>query len=444
VSELLALGMSHKTAPVALRERIALTDTSAPELLAELRASGHIEEAVVLSTCNRTEVYLATSDPVAAETTALGLLGQRSGLRPTEMAEVMYALRNCDVARHLYRVTAGLESMVVGEHEVQGQVKAAYETALESGYTGPLTNRLFRAALTAGKRARSETGIGETRVSVPTVAVDLAREVIGDLDGRQVVVLGAGEMGELTARSLSRQGAVPIFIANRRRERALALARRYGGQVAGFDELPAELEKADIVLAATSSPHHILGAEELELVADARGGRPLLLIDIAVPRDVEPACSVLPGVTLYDIDDLQSTVARNRSVRAAEARRAQEVIDEEIERFARWLGSLEVMPTLNALRGLGSDIVARVLAENENQWESLSDADRERVELVTRTVVQRLLHEPTVRMKRYTGDGVHARLALLRELFGLDDVSTADESDEADVRPLPQRRASGE
>ncbi len=438
MSELLALGVSHKTAPVGLRERVALTDTGALELLSGLLADESVHEAVAISTCNRTEVYLVAGDPVEAETAVLGMLARRAGTRPTELAPAIYSLRNCDAARHLFRVTAGLESMILGEAEVQGQVRRAYELALGAGATGPLTNRVFTAALATGKRARSETAIGEGATNVPAVAVRLARDVLGELDGRRVIVLGTGETGELTAAALAGQGARTVFVANRRRERADSLARRFGGLVVGFDDFPAELGDADIVVASTSSPHAIMGAEELETVMAARERRPLLLIDIAVPRDVEPACAAVEGATVYDIDDLQAVVARHRSGREAEAERAEEIVEQEIQRFARWLGSLEVLPTIQALRGRAGTIVERVLAENAGRWETMSERDLDRIALVARAVANRLLHEPTVQLKDAPRDRAHAHMHLLRELFALNDEAPEldEEREGAQVRRL--------
>ena len=266
----------------------------------------------MISTCNRTEVYLVVGDPVRAESDVLGLLARRAEIRPTELAEAIYSPRNCDAARQLYRVTAGLESMIVGEAEIQGQVRRAHEAAMRAGCTGPLSNRLFAAALTTGKRVRSETGIGSSRVSVPSVAVDLALSVLGGLEDRHVVILGAGETSELTARALAEQGAGTIFVANRHADRALSLAQRFGGSVVGLDKLPDQLVRADIValLDLLAAPdRRARGARAGD--GRARSGRPLLLIDIAVPRDVDPACGELEGVSLYDIDDLQAVVARN-------------------------------------------------------------------------------------------------------------------------------------
>ncbi len=442
MSEILALGVSHKTAPVEVRERLALPEARAQEFLKELLGGPEVREAVSISTCNRTELYLVVRDPVDAETAALGMLARQAGIRPTELAASIYALRNCDAARHLFRVTAGLESMIVGEAEVQGQVKRAYDAATTAGTTGPLTHRLFGAALATGKRVRTETAIGERQASVPSVAAALARERLGELAGREVVILGAGETSELAARALSQQGVTTIFVANRRHDRALGLARRFGGQAVSFDDLPAQLERADIVVAATSSPHPILTAGEIGEVMRGRGERPLLMIDLAVPRDVDPECGELPGVSLHDIDDLQAVVARNRSVRQAEAQRSESVVEEEMQRFAAWLGSLEVVPTLAALHERGAEVAARVLAENEGRWESASPRDRERVGVLARAIVSRLLHEPTVRMKRLDDDRVHVRMQVLRELFALEPPAEEEERGElAPVRELPRRAA---
>jgi glutamyl-tRNA reductase len=448
VSELLAIGISHKTAPVEVRERLALPEARASEFMRELRGAAAIHETVAVSTCNRTELYLVVGDPVEAESTVLAMLARQGGIRPTELTGAIYSHRNCDAARHLYRVVSGLESMLVGEAEVQGQVKRAYDAALARETTGPLTNQLFRAALATGKRVRTETGIGEGQLSLPGAAVALAKERLGELSGREVVIIGTGETGELTARALADSGAFPLFVANRRRDRAISLARRYGGTSVPLDELPEALLRADIVVAATASPHLLLEVREIAEVMRERDGRPLLLIDLAVPRDIDAACARLDGVSLFDIDDLQAVADRNRKVRQAEARRAEGIIEEEIQRFAVWLGSLEVLPTLAALRVRASEIAATVVQENAGKWESASERDLERVDAIARTVVNRLLHEPTLQMKAMHDDRIHARMALVRELFGLEVAEGVPEADGvgadvtpelAEVRRLPDR-----
>jgi glutamyl-tRNA reductase len=425
MNELLVLGISHKTAPVAVRERLSVTDPQVERMLGALGESEHVHEAAVLSTCNRTEVYVVVGDPVQAEGDLLSEIATSSRIRPTELANLVYTPRNCDAARHLYRVASGLDSMILGEYEVQGQVKRAYETALKMGTTGPMLNRLFKAALRTGKRVRTETGLSSRRTSVASVAVDLAAQTVGDLADRRVMIIGAGETAELTAQAFSTQGVRTLFVSNRHADRARSLADRFGGRVGTLTDLPEQLASADVVISSTGSPHPVLGAEELGLVMQERAAsgdeRPLVLIDIAVPRDIDPECARVPGVSLYDIDDLQAVVARNLAGRGEEAEVAEEIVEEEIHRFARWMGQMEITPTIVDLRTRASEIVEAVMAENDGRWESASPADVERMERAARTVVQRLLHEPTVRLKDARDrDDAHGHVEVLRELFGLD------------------------
>src|SRR6478735_7851880 len=270
MSELLALGVSHKTAPLDLRERLSLTEGRAVSALADLTAAQGIHEAAAISTCNRTELYLIVSDPVEAESTALGVLTRQAEIRPTELLGHLYSLRSSAAARHLLQVTAGLDSMIVGEAEIQGQVKRAYELALVEGGTGPILNRLFRGALAAGGRVREETRIGEKGLSIPSVAVELAQRTLGDLAERRVLVVGAGETAELTARALAARGVEAVFIANRRYDRAIGLAQRFGGRAVRFEDLPEQMEAADIVVASTSSPHHVIERDALAEVIASR------------------------------------------------------------------------------------------------------------------------------------------------------------------------------
>ncbi len=403
MTELLALGVSHKTAPLELRERVALTEGRATGVLNELVEAAEVQEAAAISTCNRTELYLAAPDPVGAESRALGVLAREAGTPPTELVGHLYSLRGADAVLHLFQVTAGLDSMILG----------------------------------AGKRARSETGITERGVSVPSVAVELAQRALGDLSSRLVLVVGAGETAELTARALAARGVEPAFIANRRYDRAIGLAQRFGGRAVRFEELPDQMEKADIVVASTSSPHHVIEREALAEVMRARDGRPLILIDLAVPRDIHPGCRDLEGVVLYDMDDLQALVERNASGREAEARRADSILRAELTLFERWLGSQDVVPTVAALRARADDIVSRVLAENEPRWDSLSENDRERIRAMARAIASRLLHEPTLRLKRSSGDeNAYVYVNALRDLFGLDAETEPVTETDAEVRPL--------
>lgn len=435
MNELLVLGLSHKTAPVAIRERLSVTDAQVERMLADLARSEQVHEAAILSTCNRTEIYLVVGDPVQAEGDLLNIIAKSSQIRPVELANLVYTPRNCDAARHLYRVASGLDSMILGEYEVQGQVKRAYETALRMGTTGPLLNRLFKAALRTGKRVRTETSLSERRTSVASVAVDLAAARVGDLAEKHVMIVGAGETAELTAQAFAMQGVSTLFVSNRHADRARALADRFGGRVGTLNDLPEQLAAADVVISSTGSPHPVLAAQELELVMHDRlvagtcpvtgavaAARPLVLIDIAVPRDIDPECAAVPGVSLYDIDDLQAVVARNIEGRGGEARVAEDIVEEEIHKFARWMGQMEITPTIVDLRARATEIVEHVLQENDGRWESASAADLQRMERAARTVVQRLLHEPTVRLKQARDrDDAHGHVEVLRDLFGLDD-----------------------
>ncbi|MBI4897890.1 MAG: glutamyl-tRNA reductase [Actinobacteria bacterium] len=453
MTELLAIGISHKTAPVALRERLALTENQAAAMLGDLQAHAEIHEAVAISTCNRTELYFVVSNPVEAETLALGELSRYAGIRPTQLVERLYTHRGEAMVKHLMRVTTGLDSMIIGETEVLGQVKRAYELALAEGVTGPVTNRLFRDAIAAAKRAHSETGVGSLKISVSSAAVELARDTIGhDLADQRTLVIGAGGNGELTAKALSNAGVHTVFVANRHYDRAIGVAERYGGKAVRFDHLPEELLQTDIVLSSTGSPHQLIDAEAIEEVMRLRVGRPLLMIDIAVPRDIDPAVSDIEGVTYFDIDDLQRAIDRNLGVRRVEASKAETIIAEEHDRFDQWLTSLDVLPTISAMRRRAEQIAEQVVAENRTKFESLSEADHERVDAMVRSIVSRVLHEPTLRLKRASGaDDAYAYIQALRELFALDPVDEAQQAAraedapraEAEVRSIDEHRERG-
>lgn len=419
---LFAVGVSHRTAPLALLERLTLSASSSARILAEITSHDAIHEAVVLSTCNRTELYLVVADALEAEHIALAVLSMESGLPPGALT--LQALRGAEVTRHLFLVAAGLESMVVGETEIQGQVRRAHELALLGGMTGPITNQLFRGALEAGKRVRSETASSRSRSSVASVAVSLAVRRFGDLEGRRALVFGAGQNAELTGRALAGQGARIVIVAHRRRERAVALARRWGGRAVGFERLRTELADADLAFGCTASPRQIVARDDVALIMEKRNGRPLLLIDTAVPRDIDPAVRGLPDVQLYDIDDLKREVECDATAPAAGTDHARRVLDHEVARFTAWLASLDGVPAISALREHAEAAVERVLNEHESLWESLSPADRERVGMVAHAVVNRFLHEPTMRLKR-APDSAASRIYVhaLRELYGLDATS---------------------
>ena len=401
------VGISHRQAPVELRERAALDPKRAAELARTL--AGGQSEAVCLSTCNRTELYLADESPDGAEQKAeAALLALEAELGPA-----LYRLRDEEAALHLFRVAAGLDSLVPGEGEILGQVRAAHE----AGATGSILDRLFRQALHAGKKARSETAIGESPASVSSAAAALAEQVFGDLRGRAVVVIGAGKVGELAIRNLVSRGASIAFVANRTADRAQELASRFGGTPLSLDRVGGELAHADVVLSSTSAPGWTLTRDVVEQSLAARKGRPLFLIDLAVPRDLDPAIHDLEGCYLYDIDDLEAVVAETLAGRRREAERAEAIVAEEADRFRAWQASLDVVPAIASLRARAEEIRAAELSRAK-----LNDAERRAAESVTAAVLNKLLHLPTIRMKQAAAaaDGVIYADAV-RHLFGLED-----------------------
>ena len=401
------VGISHHQAPVELRERAALDPKRAAELARTL--AGERGEAVCLSTCNRTELYLAEESPGDAEGKAeAALLALEAELGPA-----LYRLRDDDAALHLFRVAAGLDSLVPGEGEILGQVRAAHA----AGATGSMLDRLFRQALHAGKKARTETAIGESPASVSSAAAALAEQVFGEIRGREVVLIGAGKVGELAIRNLVSRGATIAFVANRTADRARELAARFGGTPLSLERLGDALAHADVVISSTSAPGWTLTRKAVERALPLRKGRPLFLIDLAVPRDLDPAIHQLDGCYLYDIDDLEAVVAETLADRSREAERAEKIVAEEADRFRAWHASLDVVPAIASLRARAEEIRAAELDRAK-----LNDAERRAAESVTAAVLNKLLHLPTIRMKQAAAaaDGVIYADAV-RHLFGLED-----------------------
>jgi glutamyl-tRNA reductase len=408
------VGVSHRQAPVELRERVAVDPARAAALAHEL-AEGC--EAVVLSTCNRTELYLANDDGdsrLADRATAflLALAGDDGA----ELAPLLYRLGDGSAALHLFRVAAGLDSLVPGEGEILGQVRDAFET----GATGPLLDRLFRQALHAGRRARVETAIGESPASVPAAAAALAQQVFGVLTDRPVLLVGAGKMSELTARNLRSRGGLITAVANRTVAHGEELASRVGSRAVGIDEIPALLAKVDVVVTSTSAPGFVLDPETAASALRGRRGRPILFVDLAVPRDVDPALQAIDGCFVYDVDDLEAVVESSLAGRRVEAVRAEHLVAVEAERFREWQASLTVVPAIASLRAHAEEIRSGELAKAEGRLGRLPESERKLIESVTSQIVAKLLHLPTVRMKEAAAaaDGV-VYADVVRHLFGL-------------------------
>jgi glutamyl-tRNA reductase len=417
---LVTLGVSHRLAPVGVRERLYLT-TEQGIGLARLLADAH-GEAVVVSTCNRTEVYLATQDAEKAFADARSVLTEASGLGEGDLDPFFARLEGDDVTAHLFRVAAGLDSLVEGEPQILGQVREAYRAARSAGVTARLLNRLFAHALYAGKRVRSETTIGDVAPSVALAAAELGDRLLGGLANRHVLVIGAGKMSELATAGLIDRGAGTVFVANHRIERAERLVRRFGGRAVHFDDVPSELERADIVISSTRCPRPILTAADVESVLPRRAGRPLVFIDIAVPRDLDPAIGTLAGCSLYDIDSVGGAYGDTRNGRGEAIVGAERIVDEEAARFAEWQRSLEVVPAITALRRRAEEIRVAELSRREGRLRALSEREREAVDVVTAQIVSKLLHVPTVRLKEAAHDPHQRPYAeALRHLFALEE-----------------------
>ncbi|HEY7562096.1 MAG TPA: glutamyl-tRNA reductase [Gaiellaceae bacterium] len=417
---LLLVGTSYQRAPVELRELLAYDSTLRLEALERLGVGD--AEAAVLSTCNRTEVYAVGDEAERLEERIYGELSSLSGLPRAELAPALYTVGDEAAAHHLFRVSAGLDSMVPGEAQILGQVREAYEAARSAHTAGPILHRLFRQALRVGKKVRTETAIGENPASVSAAAAQLAERVFEGLAGRRILLIGAGKTADLTAANLISRGVGEIVVANRSPERAEALARRFEGRAVGLDDLEAELEHADVVVSSTGSQDVVLTAEQAARALSRRGGRPVFFIDIAVPRDLDPAINDVEGCYLYDIDDLERVVAESVAGRREEAVRAAAIVTEEADAFRAWQLSLDVVPAIASLRAQAESIRRSELRRAEGRLASLSPSQRQAVEALTSQIVAKLLHRPTIRMKEAAtaADGVLYADAV-RHLFGLGD-----------------------
>lgn len=411
--KLALVGVSHRQAPVELRERVAVDGEGAGVLAREL-ADGC--EAVVLSTCNRTELYLACEGDIELDARATASLLTLAGDDGSALAPVLYRLTDDSAALHLFRVAAGLDSLVPGEGEILGQVRDAFDR----GAPGPLLDRLFRQALHAGRRARVETAIGESPASVPAAAAALAQQVFDDLHGRSALLVGAGKMSELTARNLRSRGATIAAVANRTVENGEDLAGRIDSRAVGIDEIGALLATVDVVVTSTSAPGFVVDLEGAGAALRGRRGRPILFVDLAVPRDVDPSLAAVEGCFVYDIDDLEAVVQASLAGRRVEAVQAEKLVALEAERFREWQAALAVVPAIASLRARAEEIRCGELAKAEGRLERLPESERKLVESMTSQIVAKLLHLPTIRMKEAAAgaDGV-IYADVLRHLFGL-------------------------
>ena len=403
------VGTSHRTAPIGLRERFAFGRTEVPGALLGLAAAPG-EEAVLLSTCNRTELYLSAPEGDEMIARAAEALARRIGEDPGSAARWMYVHRDRQAADHLFRVAAGLDSMILGEPQIQGQVKEAYAVARETAgahgpAAGPALNRLFQTAFSVGGRVRSETGLGIGAASVSSAAVELAKKIFGSLKGRRALVLGAGEMSEVTLECLRGEGVDTAIVANRTWERARELAGKWGGAAVRWEELDRALAQVDIIISSTAAPHPVLTVKRFREALPHGPRRPLCILDIAIPRDVEPGVADVSNVFLYNIDDLQQIVDESLGRRRAELPAAEAIVAAGVEDFWGWYSGLAVVPTIRALRDRGEAVRQAEVERALRQLSHLSEADREAVEALTRSLTNKLLHAPTARLRAAAGNG---------------------------------------
>ena len=418
--ELLLLGVSHHTAPVDLRERVDFSRRGVTTALGELSVRPTLAEAVVLTTCNRAELYVTCEDPAATVRDLAGFMSRFHDVPDTELAPHLYTHTGLDVVRHLFRVASGLDSLVVGEPQIFGQVKDAYATASEERTTGALLNKLFTSAFGVGKRVRADTGVGEGAVSVSYAAITLARKIFGSLEQRDVLVVGAGEMAELTATHLRSQAVRSIAVTSRTQTRAEALAQKVDGRAVTWSELPAQLLTADIMVTATGAQTPVINRTQIDEAMRARRNRPLFIIDIGLPRDVDPAASDLEQVFLYNIDDLRTLVDENLARRRDQVSQAESMVSDEVESFQTWLRARGSIPTLVALRRHFEDLRQSELNRLEPKLNGLSPEARSKVDEITQLLVQKLLISPTERLKNAGDEQTAAQYSeVVTQLFGL-------------------------
>ncbi|PKM80982.1 MAG: glutamyl-tRNA reductase [Firmicutes bacterium HGW-Firmicutes-14] len=419
---LVTVGLNHRTAPVEIREKLSFAEDSLPKHLNKLTANNIIRGCVILSTCNRTEVYAAVIDVDKGLTRIREHLAKCCRKDLNELKNYLYTYTLFDVIPHLFRVASGLDSMILGETQVLGQVRTAYQIACENGSTNRVLNTLFQQAITVGKKVRTDTLIDRNAVSISYAAVELARQIFeGDLDGKSILVIGAGKMSELTAKHLVANGVTSVLVSNRSIDKARVLAEQFGGRAVRFDELHDCMVRADIVISATAAAHCIIEKPDMEKVMDRRGGRKIFIIDIAVPRDVDPLAGEVPGVSLYDIDELQYVVDKNLEHRKKESLKAEKIIQAEIDEFWKWLSTQFVTPTIAALKKRGEEIRQKEMKKAYNRLGNITEREKKIISSMTNSIVNQLLHDPVMQLKNYalTRQG-HLYTEILQNLFNLD------------------------
>jgi glutamyl-tRNA reductase len=420
--KLSVIGLNHKTAPVEVRERLAFEDRAVPEALCGLRSNGGFQEALILSTCNRVEVTVAGGDAADPRSAVLDFLCNLRHVDREQTSPHLYHYRDREAVRHLFRVAASLDSMVVGEPQILGQMKTAYSLASAHGGAGGFLGEVFCRAFGVAKRVRSQTGIGRSSVSVSTAAVELAREIFGSLAGKKVMLIGAGKMSELAARHIHASGSGQIFVTNRSNDRAEELAALFQGSVVSYDHFLSRLPEIDILIASSAAPHYVLHLEQVRRVLELRRNRPMFLIDIAVPRNIDPAVNDLDNVFLYDIDDLEKVIEANRHGRLEEAGQAEKIVDQEVERFMARMKAREAVPSIVLLQERLEQLRAAELHRVRGRLGDLTSEQEEAVDALTRSIIAKIAHAPIAELRRHAAEPYGSPVIdLIRRMFRLDE-----------------------
>ena len=430
---IVVVGLSHKTAPVEIREKVAFPPTEMATPLRQMLNLPAVAEGVIVSTCNRVELYAVSRTPEAAVIELKRFLADFHQIAADKLSEHLYDLEGRDAIRHVLRVAASLDSMIIGEPQILGQIKTAYGYASEYKTLGLILNRFLHKAFSVAKRVRTETAIASNAVSVSFAAVELARKIFDDLEDKTVMLIGAGEMCELAAKHFVNNGVKKVLVTNRTFARAEKLAAEFNGGVAvSFENFREQLHRVDIVLSSTGAPDYVLSAKKVKEIIKLRRHKPMFLIDIAVPRDIDPLANKFDGIYLYDVDDLQGVVQANLKGREKEAAKAEAIIDGEIEQFQRWLATLEVKPTIVALRRQLDQVRKTELEKTFSSLNGLGDKERKAIEAMTAAIVNKILHHPTNILKQsQNGGGSDRYVDAVRTLFDLPE-NTDAQQDEAE------------
>lgn len=419
---IVAIGLNHKTAPVEVRERLAFSSEDTPKVLEAMRQDTCVDEIALFSTCNRVEFLLATKDAPKAVEAVKDFMAKFKNTPRHTFEQALYVYHEDEAVRHIFRVAASLDSMVVGEPQILGQIKESYLHACDYRTCGVVLNRLMHRSFSVAKRVRTETGIGDHAVSISYAAVELGRKIFGELEGKAVLLLGAGEMAELAVEHLTNNRAQPIFVANRTFERGLELAERFRGTAIRFEEVRDYLKQVDIVISSTGAPGYILVRDDFKGLMRARRNRPLFFIDIAVPRDIDPEINRINNVYVYDIDDLKSAIQENIEERKQEAIRGDRIVDAAVIQFRRWFQGLDVVPTIVDLRNKMEAIRQKELKKTFGALRSASEDDRAAIDRLTAALVKKILHDPTVFLKESGHkDEKSVHIDITRRLFSLDE-----------------------